>query len=134
MNKNKKLHDQIKEVRDKLKEKDSKLKTATIELIEKEKYRCESEEKYNCIQDKFNQLEERLNEQSTVNDKYKVDAEAKDSEMNELLEKMVAKDAEIEEMQTMQESEFQGLKNLLKEKDIKLKETIANHSHQIKVR
>ena len=60
--------------------------------------------------------------------------EDKDVEVNELLQKLVAKDGEIEEMQSMQESEFKGLKNLLKEKDIKLKETTANYEHQLRVR
>ena len=59
--------------------------------------------------------------------------EDKDVEVNELLQKLVAKDGEIEEMQSMQESEFKGLKNLLKEKDIKLKETTANYEHQLRV-
>ena len=43
------------------------------------------------------------------------------------------KDIEIEEMQTLQESEFEGLKNLLREKDKKLQEMSSEHQNVLKV-
>ena len=45
---NQKLQEQVKENRAKCKELDSQLKTSKLELVEKEKFRCESEEK--CVQ------------------------------------------------------------------------------------
>ena len=55
--KNTKLQEQMKEVRAKLKDSDSQLKTARIELIEKEKYRCESEEKCTFFQTQMDDLQ-----------------------------------------------------------------------------
>ncbi len=55
--KNTKLQEQIKEVRARLKDSDSQLKTARIELIEKEKYRCESEEKCTFFQTQLADLQ-----------------------------------------------------------------------------
>ena len=47
----------MKEVRAKLKDSDSQLKTARLEMIEKEKYRCESEEKCTFFQKQMDELQ-----------------------------------------------------------------------------